>query len=146
MARGPRPRRWRTQRRRPDSRFPLLAVALLLTGCLIVSGTSAFPPVVTAKIGFGTSIPIAIAALAVFTVARRYRKLAFAATCGTVCTLATWTIIATAWTFSAATARWIAFGSGLGYMLAGVVMIFVHDMSPERVVHLLEVRRLPARS
>jgi hypothetical protein len=133
-------------RGRPDSRYPLLALTVLLIGCLIVTASSSFPPAVAARIGFGTSIPTALVALGALALARAYGKHAFAGISAVVSTLAIWTVVATAWTFSAATARWIAFASGLGYMLGGVVLLVLHETSPERVVHLLEVRQMPARS
>ena len=117
----------------------------MLAGCFVVMATSAsFPAVTSTAIAFALSIGTETLTVPIVVLAARRPGRAYAFTCAVTGVLACWTIVATAGTFAASTARWVAFGSGFGYMLGGLVLLAIHELRPGRVVHVIEVRELPA--
>ena len=139
-------RRPRERRQGSTSGFAAHAVAVLLAGCFVVMATSAsFHPRTSSWIAFGFSVGVELATVPTIVIAARRPGRWYALTCALTGGLACWTIVATAGAFAATTARWIAFGSGFGYMLGGLIMLAIHELRRERVIHVLEVRELPAR-
>lgn len=119
--------------------FAAFGLTVLLLGFLVVACCIAFKGAVVA---FGISIAVAVVAVTALMAFWGRGPRVDAVVALTVCALAAWTIVATAWTFPPGAARWIAFGSGLGYMLAGVVALVVNELRTVRVVHVLDVREL----
>jgi hypothetical protein len=119
--------------------FAAFGLTVLLLGFLVVACCIAFRG---AAVAFGISIAIAVAGATALVAFWGRGPRTDAAVALVVSALAAWTIVATAWTFPPGSARWIAFGSGVGYILAGLVALVVHEVRTVRVVHVLEVREL----
>lgn len=130
--RGPRTRSFRGR-----SRLGAIGLTVLLTGSLLVACCIAFAG---AAVPFGVSIGLAAAAALTLPGSWRSDTQAAAVVLLLTFTLAIWTIVATAWTFAPGAARWIAFGSGVGFMALGVAALVLHELRTVRVVHVLEIR------
>lgn len=128
--------------KRRDARFALHALVLVLAGSLIASAASGLHPVAAGAIGFGVSIALDLLTVSMLYVSLRHGARACALVCAGSVAYATWTVIATAGPFAAGTARWLAFAGGIVYMFAGAILLVLHELSPNRVVHVLEVREL----
>jgi hypothetical protein len=124
---------------------PILSVAVLV-GAFIVVAIAIGVAHAAAWVGFGISLATALAGVILVAVARRHRLRALAWVGSAITGLAGWTVVATAGIFSAGTERWIAFASGLGYIVAALGALGIHEASSSRVVHVLEVRGDPART
>jgi hypothetical protein len=120
----------------------LLSIGIMLGGFVVVA-TSIGLPTAAGWIAFGISIALAGAGLALGAVGTCGTHI-FAVVGGSITALATWTVVASAF-FETATVRWVALGSGVGYVVESLVALIAHELSPARVVHVLEVRGNPAR-
>jgi len=116
-----------------------------MLGGFVVVATSIGLPRAAGWIAFGISIALAGAGVALGMLGA-YGTHIFAVVGASITALATWTVVASAGIFETATLRWVALGSGLGYVLESLVALIAHELSPGRVVHVLEVRSSPARS
>ena len=125
------------------SLVPIALLAIVLVGALVVVAIAVGVASAAPWVAFGISLATAVAGIGLALVARRGPLVWIGAG---IAGLAGWTVIATTGIFSTGTARWIAFGSGLGYFFAALGAIGIHGASPARVVHVLEVRGDPARS
>lgn len=126
--------------------FSALGMTTLLAGAFVSMATFAFARGVGTTIGFAVSIVVCCAGVAMAFLGWWRRRLKFELGGAAITVVAVWTIVAASGTFADATARWIAFGSGIGYMALGLAVLVVYEASVERVVHLLEVRELPRGS
>ena len=122
----------------------LLSIGTMLGGFVVVA-TSIGLPTAAGWIAFGVSIALAAAGVALGAVGMCGTHI-FAVVGGSITALATWTVVASAGVFETATVRWVALGSGVGYVVESLVALIAHELSPGRVVHVLEVRGDPARS
>ena len=116
-----------------------LALGAMLSGFLVVT-ISVGLPTAARWIGLGVSV-VAFgtgAGLALLKV--RHRRPVFAAAGWAIIALSGWTIIASAVPFDTQTARWVVLGSGIGYVVEAIIALVAHELSPYRVVHVLEVR------
>lgn len=120
-----------------------LALTTLIAGAIVEGAAVGFSPGVAAAVAFGISIVVCAAGFAMAALGWWRRRLKFELGGLAIGALSTWTIVATAGTFADAAARWIAFGSAVGYMLLGVAVLVAYEVGVERVVYLLEVRELP---
>lgn len=137
------PRRW-AQRRVPEVVFPLLAGAVLIAGCVAGMFAVAVAPEVAVAVAFGLSIAVTIIAVAYTGLAVAAARRLLTAAALALVALGVFTIVATAGVFPVATARWMAFGTALGYLGHGLLVLVLHAAHPSRHVHVIEVRRLPA--
>lgn len=137
----------RTRRRESwlDGPAPALLSIVVLVGAFVVVAIAIGVSTAAAWVAFGISIVTAMAGVALAIVALRQQRRVIAWLGALLTGLATWTVIATAGFFSVAVERWIAFGSGIGYAIAAVGALGVHELNPARVVHVLEVRGNAAR-
>jgi hypothetical protein len=140
LASSPRPRR-----RFTHSAAPVLLAILVLVGAIVDVAIAIGVAAAVAWVAFGISIATAVAGVALALVARGQQRQLLTWLGAVLAGLAGWTVIATAGVFSAAVERWIAFGSGIGYIAAAIGMIGLHELNPPRIVHVLEVRGDPAR-
>jgi predicted membrane channel-forming protein YqfA (hemolysin III family) len=122
---------------------PALLAIVVLVGAIIVVAIAIGVASAAAWVAFGISIATAAAGIALAVVARLQRRRVLAWFGALIAGLAGWTVIATTGLFSEAVARWIAFGSGIGYIVAALGALGVHELSPPRMVHVLEVRGEP---
>jgi hypothetical protein len=126
------------------SRYPFLAMANLLAGGFLVVAIFAFTAVVAVWLGFAISIPLALFGLAMaYSAARGTRtgeRTGMAALGTLTFVIATWTIIATL-VFPTAAARWLVFASACAHVVLSMASLVVREVTTERVVHHLEVRK-----
>jgi hypothetical protein len=139
------PRRRPSRRPRSESPIALMALAMLIAGGVVAMTALGLEPTASTFVGMGISVAVGLLAAAVATFALRCARPGYVALGTTAAALALWTVIATTGTFAVTTARWVAFGSGLGYVVHAVAILIAHELSPRRVVHVLEVRKLSAR-
>lgn len=127
-----------------DPALPLLAVVILVGGCVTTIATAAFGAPTARWVGFGLAVAVLVVALVTAVRAwlhmARFDGLAAAA----VTLLAAWTVVATA-SLPPVAGRWIAFADGLGYLALAVAMLLRRGITSERVTHVLEVRELRTR-
>ena len=116
-----------------------LALTAMLSGFVLVS-TSVGLQAAARWIGLGVSIMVAATGVGLAVLRVRHRRIVFAVAGWAIVALAIWTIVASAGPFDPQTARWIVLGSGIGYVLEALVALVAHELSPGRVVHVLEVR------
>jgi hypothetical protein len=116
-----------------------LALAAMLSGFVLVT-TAVGLPHAARWIGLGLSIVVAGTGMGLALLNVRERRVVFAVAGWAIVALAGWTIVASAGPFDAETARWVVIGSGIGYIVEAVVALIAHELSPTRVVHVLEVR------
>lgn len=124
---------------------PALLSIVVLVGAVVVVAVAIGVAEAAAWVAFGVSIATVVAGVTLALVARRQRRLALAFLGILIAGLAAWTVIATAGVFGDEVTRWIAFGSGVGYIVAAIGALGVHELNPARVVHVLEVRGDAAR-
>jgi hypothetical protein len=127
--------------RRPTPHWAPAALALgaMVSGFLIVT-LSVGIPALARWIGLGVSIVVFGTGLGLTLVKIRHRRAVFTAAGWALVALSAWTIVASAMPFHPQTARWVVLGSGIGYVVEAIVALVAHELSPGRVIHVLEVR------
>ena len=127
-------------RRDPPPWVPAaLALGAMLSGFLIVTMSVGLPEAAR-WIALGMSIVVLGTGIGLCVLKVRHRRAVFAGAGWAIIALSGWTIIASAVPFETETARWIVLGSGIGYIVESVVALAAHELSPGRIVHVLEVR------
>jgi hypothetical protein len=116
-----------------------LALAAMLSGFVLVS-TSVGLQAAARWIGLGVSIVVAGTGIGLAVLRVRHRRIVFSVAGWAIVVLAIWTIVASSGPFDPQTARWLVLGSGIGYVVEALVALVAHELSPGRVVHVLEVR------
>jgi hypothetical protein len=111
---------------------------LLVAAGFLVVVTQAFAPVAVAWITFG--VAIGFTAIGVGMLAHRAALQRVVA--GLVSVIGTWTIIASL-VFAPTTVLWLGFASALAVVGLSLIGLTAHELTTERVVHSLEVRREP---
>ena len=130
----------RRRRREPPYWAPAgLALGAMICGFITVSMSIGLPEAAR-WVGLGFSIVVFATGVGLALLRVRHRRAVFVAAGWAIAALATWTIVASALPFDHQTARWVILGSGIGYVLESIVALVAHELSPGRVVHVLEVR------
>jgi hypothetical protein len=130
----------RTRRRETPHWAPAaLALGAMVSGFLIVT-LSVGLPAVARWIGLGVSIVVFATGVGLALLKIHYRRTVFTAAGWALVLLSAWTIVASAVPFDPQTARWVVLGSGIGYVVEAIVALVAHELSPGRVIHVLEVR------
>ncbi len=121
-----------------------LALVAMLSGVVVVTMGVGLP-LAARWIGLGVSVIVAGTGIGLVVLTHRQRRVVFAAAGWAIIALAAWTIVASAVPFDPDTARWVVVGSGIGYIVEATVALIAHELSPNRVVHVLEVRHGTSR-
>jgi hypothetical protein len=117
-------------------RYWAMSLATAMCGAFIAIERFAFAPHTAVWIAFGVAIAATVFSLAAFFVALMRENQAFSGLSGLGVLTAAWTIIAER-TFSAPTALWLAFASGIILLLVSVRGLALHETTIERVVYAL---------
>lgn len=113
-------------------------LALILVAAFLVVATQAWAPLAVAWITFGVAIGFTVIGLAMLA----HRATVQRALAGLVTVIGAWTIIASL-VFVPTTVLWLGFASALAVVALSVIGLTAHELTTERVVHSLEVRREP---
>jgi hypothetical protein len=111
----------------------------MLSGFLIVT-LSVGLPAAARWIGLGVSMVVFATGVGLALLKVHHRRAVFTAAGWALVALSAWTIVASAVPFDSQTARWVVLGSGIGYVVEAIVALVAHELSPDRVTHVLEVR------
>lgn len=118
-----------------STRFVTNLLVALASGFVIVS-TQAFSPHIVGWLAFAVTGVAMLTLMAATTLLRRRGRVQRALD-GVVAVLAAWTIVETV-VFSGTTMSWISFGVACGMLAIAVAALVYHELSTERVVHMLE--------
>lgn len=113
-------------------------LALILAAGFLVVATQAWAPPAAAGITFGVAIGFTVIGLAMLA----HRVTVQRVLAGLVTVIGAWTVIASL-VFVPTTALWLGFASALAVVALSVIGMTAHELTTERVVHSLEVRREP---
>ena len=140
--------------RRPSNVRPrfFLSLGVLVSACLMLLADVAFKPHVAIWVDFGIALAaLALAAVLLSDAVHRRelgpaRELRAGTTGVRLWPMLAWTmVLLSAWQVSAVhafpppVARWVEFGGGWALLVVASAALVVHEISTERVVHILEV-------
>lgn len=115
-------------------------VALILGGAFLVVTSQAFGVSIFQWLMLGIG---ALAVLASGAAVERSRGRVQRGLDGTIGLLGAWTIVASL-VFAGSVVTWLGFASGATLFALGLIGLTFHELSTERVVHSIEVRRATA--
>lgn len=118
-------------------RYWSLTVALALGGGFLIVDSQAFSPATAAKIAFGVAIMLTATEIAAFAVARSRGRMRFWALPALGALLGALTIAAMAPQLSPAAQKWLAFSSGVGFLVLSLTALAFHELTYERALRVL---------
>jgi hypothetical protein len=118
-------------------------LALILGASFLVVATQVFVPDTVVWLTFAISLGVLLVSMGLIFAPKMgiHQRVVG----GVIAALAAWMIVASL-VFAPATVLWLGFGIALAYVGAGVLGLTIHELTTERVVHSLEIERLPAET